>query len=75
MSTLEIKQHIIDKLLTINSKELLLTLNKILETKTENVVSLTKEQKEMLQMSMEDIKNDAIISQTEIDNQDLKWLS
>ena len=74
MSTLEIKHRIIDKLLTINSEELLITLSKILDTKKESIIQLTNEQIKMLQMSNDDILNGDIVSQKEIDKQDLEWL-
>lgn len=69
----QIRHSIIDKLLSIKSKELLLAFNKMLES--DNVISLSKEQKEMLKMGKDDISNGRIISQSEIDNMDAKWLS
>jgi len=45
MSTIEIKHRIIDKLLSIDNAKLLITLNAILETNTEHIIPLTKEQK------------------------------
>ena len=71
----EIKNRIIDQLLSINSKELLMALNKILEEKEENIISLTKEQKELLRMSDSDIENGNIVSQSEIDRLDSKWIN
>ena len=62
----EIRQNIIDKLLTINSEELLSAFNKMLESKQEDVIQLTKEQKEMLKMSQDDILNGRIIPQSEV---------
>lgn len=70
----EIRQSIIDKLLAINSEELLSALNKILESNPEDAFKLTKEQKDMLQMSKDDIANGRIIPQSEVDKIDAKWL-
>lgn len=71
----QIRNSIIDKLLSIQSEELLSAFNKILESKSEDVIRLTKEQKEMLQMGKDDIANGRIISQSEIDKMDAEWLS
>lgn len=38
-------------------------------------VELTSEQKEMLEMSEIDIQNGNIVSQTEMDKRNLKWLN
>ena len=70
----EIRQSIIDKLLAINSEELLSALNKILESNPEDAFQLTKEQKDMLQISKDDIANGRIIPQSEVDKIDAKWL-
>ncbi len=71
----QIRHSIIDKLLSIDNKELLFALNKILESKSEDLITLTKEQKEMLQMSNDDIAKGRIISQSDIDKQDSEWLN
>tara|TARA_B110000967_G_C18485140_1_gene364031 strand:+ start:333 stop:590 length:258 start_codon:yes stop_codon:yes gene_type:complete len=70
----EIRQSIIDKLLSINSEELLSAFNKILESKSEDFIQLTKEQKEMLQMGKDDIVNGRMIPQSEVDKMDAEWL-
>ena len=70
----EIRQSIIDKLLSINSEELLSAFDKILESKSEDFIQLTKEQKEMLQMGKDDIVNGRIIPQSEVDKMDAEWL-
>lgn len=71
----QIRHRIIDKLLSINSEELLSAFNKILESKSEDIVQLTKEQKEMLQMGKDDIVNGRIIPQSEVDKMDGEWLN
>ena len=71
----QIRHSIIDKVLNIENEELLAAFNKILGTNAEGVLSLTKEQTEMLKMSDNDILNGDILSQSEIDKMDAKWLS
>ena len=70
----EIRQSIIDKLLSINSEELLSAFNKILESKSEDFIQLTKEQKEMLQMGKDDIVNGRMIPQSAVDKMDAERL-
>ncbi len=70
----QIRNSIIDKLLTINNSELLSAFNKILEASPGKPIPLDKSQKEMLKMSEEDILSGRLISQSEIDKEDAKWL-
>jgi hypothetical protein len=70
----QIRNNIIDKLLAINNSELLSAFNKILENNPEKPISLDKSQLEMLKMSEEDILAKRLISQSEIDKEDAKWL-
>ena len=69
----QIRNNIIDRLLTIDSPDLLSAVYKILESKNEDQVKLSDSQLEMLQMSEEDIKNNDILSQEEIDKLDSEW--
>ena len=77
MATVDIiRNGIIDKLLTISDEEYLKTLLQLIENsdvKHEKVV-LTKEQKLMLEMSEKDLLNGQIISQIDLDKNDLEWL-
>jgi hypothetical protein len=71
-----IRNGIIDKLLTISDEEYLKTLLQLIENsdvKHEKVV-LTKEQKLMLEMSEKDLLDGQIISQNDLDKNDLEWL-
>ena len=70
------RNRIIDKLLTINNREYLSALYKIIESSSpdSDLVELTEEQLLMLQMSDDDIKNDRLISHKELDKKDLEWL-
>ena len=72
----KIRSGLIDKILTIKNKDFLLALdNLISSSSTDNeIVELTEEQKEMLKMSEEDIKNGRLISQEAMDKRNLEWL-
>lgn len=76
-TTDNIRNGLIDKILTINNKELLEALDKIITTtlKGTDVVVLTDEQKRMLEMSEQDIKNGDLISQDAMDKRNLEWLN
>lgn len=73
----KIRNGLIDKILTINNKDFLEALDKIISTSSSysGTVKLTKEQQEMLAMSEEDIKNGKLISQEEMDKRNLEWLN
>ncbi len=77
MTTIDnLRNSIIDKLLTITNEDYLLALHKIVENSQldEDIVKLTEEQKLMLQLSDKDIENDRLISQSQLDKSDRKWL-
>ena len=71
-----IRNSIIDKLLTISNKDYLSALYQLVSTSSVNdeIIQLSEAQILMLNMSEEDIKNDRIISQEELDKIDLEWL-
>ncbi|SCY99730.1 hypothetical protein [Flavobacterium caeni] len=71
-----LRNNIIDKLLTISNKDYLSALNQLIEKSSvdNNVVKLSEEQILMLNMSDDDIKNNRYISQEELDKNDLEWL-
>ena len=76
MSTLEnIRNRLINKILiTKNEKFLEAVENLFITTQGEEILKLSNEQIEMLQMSEEDIKYGRIVSESEINNQEEKWL-
>jgi len=77
MATIDnLRNSIIDKLLTITNKDYLFALHKLVENSQvdDDVVKLTEEQKLMLQLSDHDIKNNRLISQSQLDKSDRKWL-
>lgn len=71
-----IRNSIIDKLLTISNKDYLLALYKLVSTSNvnEEIIQLSEAQILMLNMSEDDIKNNRIVSQEELDKMDLEWL-
>ncbi len=77
MNTADIlRNNIIDKLLTITNKDYLLALYQLVKTNSaeKDTVKLTEEQILMLQLSDKDIKTGKLISQSQLDKDDLKWL-
>ena len=71
-----LRNNIIDKLLTITNKDYLSALYQLVKTSSvdKDVIKLTEEQILMLQLSDRDIKNGKLISQSQLDKDDLKWL-
>ena len=70
----EIRNRLIDKILTIRNQDILLALDKILSSTKEEHIDFTEEQKVMLQMSEDDIKYGRLISEEDLDRQDEEWL-
>ena len=70
------RNSIIDKLLTINNKDYLSALYQLVNKSSidNDTVKLTEEQILMLQLSDNDIKNGNLISQSQLDKDDLQWL-
>ena len=72
-----LRDSIIDKLLTISNKDYLTALYQLINKSSVDigVVELSEEQIIMLQLSDQDIQNGNLISQAELDKNDLKWLN
>ena len=72
-----IRNGIIDKLLTISDKEYLMALLRLVDNSAVQgeKIKLTKEQKLMLEMSETDIQQGRIITQSDLDKNDLEWLN
>jgi len=72
----DIRSGLIDKILTIKSKDFLIALDTLISTSTSDsdIVELTVEQKLMLEMSEDDIKNGRLISQEAMNKRNLEWL-
>ncbi len=77
MATIDhIRNGIIDKLLTISNKDFLSALYRLVESSNtdQDKIKLSEEQVLMLKLSDKDIKTDKLISQKQLDKDDLKWL-
>lgn len=78
MATLkDIRNRVIDSLLSIDSPEYLQALERIIKSSNieRTTVSLTEDQKIMLTMSDEDIQKGNIIDQDSLNMQELQWLN
>lgn len=71
-----IRNSIIDKLLTISNKDYLAALYQLITTSKvdDDIVELSESQILMLNMSEEDINNNRVVSQEDLDKLDLEWL-
>jgi hypothetical protein len=71
-----IRNNIIDKLLTISNKEYLNALYNLVNSNKldAEIIQLSATQIKLLNLSDEDIKNNRVVSQEELDKQDLEWL-
>ena len=71
-----IKNNLIDRILATRNEKLLLAISNIFEsTQTDDIVSLSSEQIEMLLMSEKDIESGNLISESELNESDSKWLN
>lgn len=77
MNTLEnIKNSLIDKILATRNEQLLEAIKNIFEsTQSEELIALSTEQIEMLSMSEKDIEEGKLVSDSELNKRDSKWLS
>jgi hypothetical protein len=71
-----LRNNIIDKLLTISNQDYLSALDQLIQKSTvkNDVIKLSEEQILMLNMSDDDIKNNRYVSQEDLDQNDLEWL-
>jgi len=72
----QIRNGLINKILSIKNKAFLKALDQIVSSTTpdQETMELTNEQIKMLEMSEEDIKNGDLISQEAMDKRNLEWL-
>jgi hypothetical protein len=71
-----IKNNLIDRILATRNEKLLQAISNIFEsTQTDDIVSLSSEQIEMLLMSEKDIESGNLISESELNDSDSKWLN
>ena len=71
-----LRNEIIGKLLAISDRSYLSAINRIVDTQSEKdeIVKLSEEQKLMLQMSDDDIKNGRTMKEADLNKRDLQWL-
>lgn len=73
----KIRSQLIDKILAIKNKDFLEALDKLVASSNSpsDLVELTAEQKEMLEMSDDDIESGRLISQEAMNKRNLEWLN
>ena len=71
-----IRNSLIEKLLTISNKDYLTALYNLVSSSSvsDDIIQLSEPQILMLNMSAEDIANDRVVSQEDLDKMDLEWL-
>ena len=71
-----IRNGLIEKILSIKNKDFLIALDKIITSSASEseIIELTKEQQLMLEMSERDIKEGKLISQEAMNKRNLEWL-
>jgi hypothetical protein len=76
ISTSDIRNKVIDQIMAIEDAELLRALSDMIDRAhvQENAVQLTEEQKLMLAMSEEDMKEGRTIDQLTLNERELEWL-
>jgi predicted transcriptional regulator len=76
MNTLELKLEIFDKLKSIEDASLLKKIMGLLKTVEQNeIYHLSEYELDMVKEGEEDIKAGRVISQEQLDKEDLEWLS
>ncbi|OOG77011.1 hypothetical protein [Flavobacterium sp. A45] len=76
MSSLELKLEIFDKLKSVEDESLLKKIMALLKTVDEDkIYHLSKYELDMVKEGEEDIKAGRVISQEQLDKEDLEWLS
>lgn len=75
-STEQIRNNLIDKLISIKNKELLSAVDRLLEfsVKEEDVYKVSGDQRKALQASELDIANSKLISDEDLNNEEDEWL-
>ena len=75
-STEQIRNNLIDKLISIKNKDILSAVDRLLEVsvKEEDVYKLSEDQRKALQASETDIANGRLISDEDLNNEEDEWL-
>ncbi len=73
----QIRNNLIDKLLSINNKDIIVSLDRLLEStiKEEDVYKVSKQQRILLAASEIDIQNGNLILDEEINREEDLWLN
>jgi hypothetical protein len=73
----KLRNGLIDKILTDKKKDILEALDDLISSSSssKDIIELTKEQQEMLEMSEDDIQNGKLISQEAMIKRNLEWLN
>ncbi len=77
MATVEsIRNSLVDKIQAIDNKDFLMALEQLISSASFDLemATLTDEQKQMLEMSEQDIKNQKTITQEEMNKRNIEWL-
>ncbi|NOY96586.1 MAG: hypothetical protein GXO81_09470 [Chlorobi bacterium] len=76
-TTDQIRNNLIDKILSIGNKDILSALDRLLETtiREKDVYKVSKQQRLILQASMIDIENDGLISDEDLNKEEDLWLN
>ncbi len=76
MATVDnLRNGLIEKILSIKNKAFLEALDTLISSSESETIALSKEQKAMLEMSEQDIKDGKLISQEAMDKRNLEWLN
>ncbi|CAN5169372.1 hypothetical protein BH23BAC2_BH23BAC2_26690 [soil metagenome] len=75
-STEQIRNNLIDKLISIKNKDILSAVDRLLEVsvKEEDVYKVSEDQRKALQSSEMDIANGRLISDEDLNNEEDEWL-
>ncbi len=78
MTTIDnLKNNLIDKILSVSNEKFLLAIDNLITSTnaSEEVVMLTSDQKQLLNLSEKDIEQKLLISQDEMVKRNLEWLN
>lgn len=78
MTTIDnLKNNLIDKILSVSNEKFLLAIDNLITSTnaSEEVVMLTSDQKQLLNLSEKDIEQKLLVSQDEMVKRNLEWLN
>jgi hypothetical protein len=76
-TTEKLRSDLIDKILSINDKEILAAIDKLLESAitSDNKVKISKEQRIVIEASFKDIKKNRLIDDEQLNKEEDEWLA